>query len=92
MAGESEENSVHSFSPKNESSTNVEMDLEMLRRKVRKYIELVKPNFINYYSVVCSNVSTILPVFAFQIPLHVIYKCIILVSKTTWNISFLITN
>ncbi|KAG8201646.1 hypothetical protein JTE90_012713 [Oedothorax gibbosus] len=40
MAGECEENSVHSFSNKNESNTTAEMDLEFLRKKVRRYIEM----------------------------------------------------
>ncbi|GIY75333.1 cell division cycle protein 16 homolog [Caerostris extrusa] len=40
MAGESEGNSLQSFSPKNESNTTSEVNLETLRRRVRKYIEM----------------------------------------------------
>ncbi|GBN59393.1 Cell division cycle protein 16 [Araneus ventricosus] len=40
MAGESEGNSLQSFSPKNESNTTNDINLETLRRRVRKYIEM----------------------------------------------------
>ncbi|GFW36350.1 cell division cycle protein 16 homolog [Trichonephila clavipes] len=40
MAGESEGNSLQSFSPKNESNTTSDINLEALRRRVRKYIEM----------------------------------------------------
>lgn len=46
MAGESEDNNLQSYSPKNETgSVSPEINLGILRKKVRKYIDMVRCNF-----------------------------------------------
>lgn len=43
MAGESEDNKLNSYSPKNETGTaSSEINLDSLRKKVRKYIDMVR--------------------------------------------------
>lgn len=43
MAGESEDNKLSSYSPKNETGTaSSEINLDSLRKKVRKYIDMVR--------------------------------------------------
>lgn len=43
MAGESEDNNLQSYSPKNETGTaSAEINLDALRKKVRMYIDMVR--------------------------------------------------